>query len=233
MKQTKSCTVSVKADNGYIEGYFSTFTREPDAYGDVIAKGAFLDSFEHIRENGGTIPFLWNHDSENLDSYIGTASDFGEDDHGAFFRATFDDTETAQRARQLAMDGRLAKFSFAFEVLDSGEVTLEDGRKANELRKLELYEVSLVMYPANRDTSVTEVKADVKSGRRNSAKDEKELRRIADLSAEINQVVSGLLAVDESAMDGDEEAKGAPEEPKSQAEFVDAYKSAVKTLLGV
>ena len=35
---------------------------------------------------------------------------------------------------------------------------LEDGTKANELRELELLEISLTMYPANRDTSVISVK---------------------------------------------------------------------------
>lgn len=230
---TKSFEVEVKADNGYIEGYFSTFTREPDAVGDVVAKGAFLESFAKINANGGTIPFLWNHDSENLDSYIGIASNFGEDDHGAYFRASFDDTETAQRARQLAMDGRLCKFSFAYDVQESAPVMLDDGRKANELRKLDVHEVSLVMYPANRDTSVTEVKSEEKSGRRNSAKDESELQRIAELSAQINEVVNGLLAVDEPTAVGEEEREEDSEGAKSQAEFVGAYKSAVKTLLGV
>lgn len=106
--------------------------------------------------------------------------DLAEDDHGLKFEADFDATEEAQHARALAMDGRLCKFSFAYEVLDEAEVELEDGRKANELRKLNIYEVSLVLYPANPDTSVIEVKA----GRRNSAKDEDKLRQIIALAQE-------------------------------------------------
>ncbi len=165
---------------GTISGYASTWIREPDSYGDVVAKGAFLDSIEQIKDSGKPIPLLWNHDSADLKSFIGTVTELNEDDHGLYFEATFDDTPEAQRARQLASDGRLAKFSFAYDVLDQGEVELEDGRKANELRKLNIHEVSLVMYPANPDTGVVEVK----SGRRNSAKDEDKLRQIIALAQE-------------------------------------------------
>lgn len=223
-------SIDVKAsENGTIEGYFSTWTREPDAYGDVVAKGAFAESFERIRENGGTVPFLWGHQSEDLNSYIGTAGDFKEDDHGAYFKATFDATDQAQRARELVKDGRIAKFSFAYEILDQGEVELEDGRKANELRKLELYEVSLVMYPANPDTSVI----DVKSGRRNSAADEKSLKNIAELAARIQSEVDGLLAVDEPKTGAEPQGEASAEGQCDQGAFVGAYKQAIKQLLGV
>ena len=127
------------------------------------------------------MPLLWNHASDDIKAYIGTVTDLGEDDHGLKFDAVFDDTEEGQRARQLALDGRLCKFSFAYDVLDQGEVELEDGRRANELRKLNIHEVSLVMYPANPDTSVISVK----SGRRNSAKDAEKLRQIIALAQDV------------------------------------------------
>ena len=31
---------------GYVTGYASTFDREPDCYGDVVAPGAFADTLE-------------------------------------------------------------------------------------------------------------------------------------------------------------------------------------------
>ncbi len=145
--------------HGSITGYAATFTRTPDSYGDVIAKGAFAESIGRIRAEGKAIPLLWNHDSGDLKSYIGTVTRLEEDDHGLLFTASFDGTERAQRARELAADGRLCKFSFAYGVQDQGTVTLEDGTEANELRKLDLFEVSLVMYPANPETSVVEVKS--------------------------------------------------------------------------
>ena len=188
-------TFEVKS-NGSITGYASTWIREPDSYGDVVAKGAFLDSISQIEAEGKKLPLLWNHDSYDLKSFIGTVTDLEEDDHGLKFTATFDDTEEAQRARQLASDGRLAKFSFAYDVIDQAEIELEDGRKANELRKLRIHEVSLVMYPANPDTSVIEVK----SGRRNSAKD-------ADAIREAITLLQGVLGELEDEPDDDSKAK--------------------------
>ena len=156
--KTKTVEAKADGDNGSIVGYAATWTREPDSYGDVIVKGAFAESIAAIQAEGKAIPLLWNHDSYNLNSYIGTVTDLEEDDHGLKFAATFDSTDEAQRARELAMDGRLCKFSFAYDVLEQAEIMLDENRRANELRKLNIHEVSLVMYPANRDTSVVEVK---------------------------------------------------------------------------
>lgn len=195
-------TYELKSDNGTISGYASTWTREPDSYGDVVAKGAFLESIEAIKREGKVLPLLFNHASDDIKAYIGTVTDLGEDDHGLKFHAAFDDTEEGQRARQLALDGRLCKFSFAYDVLDQGEVELEDGRKANELRKLNIHEISLVLYPANTDTGVIEVK----SGRRNSAKDEDKLRQAISL---LQEVLGELDDTDEQV----EESNAKSEEP--------------------
>ena len=185
----KTKTFDIKADaNGAIVGYASTWTREPDSYGDVVAKGAFAECIGRLKEEGRNIPFLWNHDAMNLKAFIGTVTDLTEDDHGLKFEAVFE--------RQLAHDGRLCKFSFAYDVLDAGEVDLEDGRKANELRKLNIHEVSLVMYPANPDTSVVSVKA----GRRNSAKDADAIREAISL---LQGVLGELDDIEEDPIESD------------------------------
>ena len=177
----KTKTFEVKADHGTISGYASTWTREPDSYGDIVAKGAFAENIAQIKEEGRVLPFLFNHKADDLSAYIGTVMELKEDDHGLYFEGTFDDTPEGQRARELALDGRLCKFSFAYDVLEAGEVTLEDGRKANELRKLNIHEVSLVMYPANPDTSVVSVKA----GRRNRKSDEDIIKQIISLANQL------------------------------------------------
>lgn len=198
----KKKMVEVKTDNGTISGYASTWTREPDSYGDIVAKGAFEECIKRIKEEGRILPLLFNHDGSNLDDYIGTVFELEEDDHGLKFEATFDDTEKAQRARELAQTGRLVKFSFAYDVLDQGTVELEDGREANELRKLNIHEVSLVLYPANEDTSIISVK----SGRRNSAKDSADLEKIKELAESILETVNGLMS-DDIEQDDEENAK--------------------------
>ena len=236
-KQYKAAKDSAAVDGGMVKGYAATFVREPDSYGDVIAKGAFAKSLERwapLYEEGKRIPLLYGHNMDDPMFNIGTVVLAKEDDYGLYVEAEFDpENEKAQYVRKLVQEGRLYQFSFAFSVLDQGETELEDGREANELRELDIYEVSLVQIPANQTAVVTEVKAmeslaaELKSGRRNSAKDAKELERIGSLAHEIQEAVSGLLeAVDAETADG--EPKGASE---GQAEFVAAYKEAIKTLL--
>ncbi len=220
-KKIKRKLVEVKAaENGSITGYASTWTREPDSYGDVVAKGAFEECIKKIKEEGRVLPLLYDHQEYDLNSFLGKAYDFEEDDHGLLFHADFDDTKEGQRARELAKDGRLCKFSFAYEVLDQAEVELEDGRKANELRKLNIFEVSLVFYPANDDTSVVEVK----SGRRNSAADEETLRQIIALA-------QSLLGELDDNDEQDNDAKSKEPDPANDEERKRQLLKEAETLL--
>lgn len=219
-KMVKTKSFEVKAENGTITGYASTWTREPDSYGDIVAKGAFAECIERIKAEGKILPLLWGHQSENLKAYIGGVFELEEDDHGLKFDATFDDTEEAQRARQLASDGRVCKFSFAYDVLDQAEVELEDGRKANELRKLNIHEVSLVMYPANPDTSVISVK----SGRRNSAKDAEAIREAITL---LQGVLGELEDIEEDPRDSEAKSEEpTPVNDKEQTRLAELLKEA-------
>jgi folate-binding Fe-S cluster repair protein YgfZ len=117
---------------------------------------------------------------DNLKSFIGTA-DADEDDHGLHFVATFDNTEEAQKVRSLYKDGRLKKFSFAYDVKKWADVKLDNGQHATELQELDLYEISAVTVPANEDASVV----DVKSGRRNSKADEDKIKQAISLLQEV------------------------------------------------
>lgn len=235
----KGFTATFEAkDGGSVRAYASTFDKEPDAYGDIVAPGAFTKTLAKWRDSGKPIPLLWGHDTEDPMSNIGACHEYGEDERGLWFDAEFDaENQKAQYVRKLLQEGRVYQCSFAYEVKDAGEVTLEDGRKAYELRELDLFEVSIVQIPANPHATVEDVKAsivdtvehaaqEIKAGRRNSAKDADELRRIADAAAEIINTVNGLLE-DEETMGGDDGREEESEGEKSQADFVEAYKQAV------
>lgn len=207
-------TAQMSAD-GIVEGYASTFDREPDSYGDVIARGAFARTLEEWRAKEGegvSIPLLYGHNTDDPMHNIGKVTEAYEDERGLFVHAEFDaDNPTAQYARKLAAEGRLYQFSFAYSIRDAGNVTLENGVDAYELRDLDLYEVSLVQIPANQRAVVTSVKSDVaeaKSGRRNSKADEGELRRVLELADSITTTVRALL--------GDEQDEGEEPEPKPE-----------------
>lgn len=142
-------------DGGYIVAYASTWDREPDAYGDVVAKGAFTKSLEKHEAESNPIQFLFGHRTDDPMYNIGTVISAEEDDRGLLIEAKFDPSnEKAQYARKLVREGRLKKLSFAYDVIDQAPVVLADGRKANELRELDIFEVSLVPIPANQHAEV-------------------------------------------------------------------------------
>lgn len=197
--------VKAGPEDGLKEGEFlvypSTFTREPDAYGDVVAKGAFLDNLKQWEESGNTLPGLYGHRMDDPDFFVAGASEMGEDDHGWWVKGEFDlESPKGKQVYRLVKGRRLNQLSFAYDVIDEGGVELEGGRKANELRKLKVYEFSFVPVGANQDTSVVAVKAlvdGIKAGRVLSAKNESALREARD---SIDSVLTSL---------GDEDGKSA------------------------
>lgn len=207
-----------KEDGGYIVAYASTFDRDPDAYGDIVAKGAFLKSLAKHEEENNPIQFLFGHRTDDPMYNIGSVIEAKEDDHGLLIKATFDpDNEKAQYARKLVQEGRLKKLSFAFDVLDEGPIELEDGTKCNELRELEIYEVSLVPIPANEHAQVVEVKdyeVLEKAGRVLSAKNQDDIEKAVAL---LNGVLSQLetAASDDSQETPEKQKEGDPSIPEA------------------
>ena len=164
MNKLKNVEINVKyvqdstdPDIGYIEGYASTWDRIPDVCGDIVAKGAFTKSLDLYKSSGSVIPLLWAHKMDDLQSFVGSC-EADEDEKGLHFIAKFDDNPEAQRLRQLYKDGRLSKFSFAYDTIDSATVKLENGIYANELRELDIFEISCVLVPANKFAEIIEVK---------------------------------------------------------------------------
>lgn len=156
-KLYKSFDIKADEGTGTITGYFSTYDQIPDSYGDVVAPGAFTETIKAREETGHPFPLCWNHD---LDQIIGKVDSIEDTEKGPLMTASFFDTPLAQEKREIVKSGVVYQFSFAFGIQDQGTITLEDGTKANELRKLDLYEVSIVPIPANQNAVMTEVKAE-------------------------------------------------------------------------
>lgn len=201
--KSKEFKIKSASDAGTISGYFSTYDREPDAYGDIIAPGAFTETIEKREASGHPFPLCWNHD---LNMIIGKVDSIEDTDKGPLMTASFFDTPLAQEKREIVKSGVVYQFSFAYDVQDWEEVELEDGRKANELRKIDLFEVSIVPIPANQNAVMT----DIKSGKRNSKKDADAIKQAITLL----QGVLGELEETDDDGDGKDNAKanGAPEE---------------------
>lgn len=143
--------------NGSISGYFATFHHDHgDSYGDVIKKGAFLGTIERRKKTGHPFPLCLNHDFSCI---IGKVTDIYENNYGVHFNADFFPTEKAQEVREIAKSGILWQFSFAYDVLKAKKINAEDGSTVNELQELELYEISIVLVPANPRATITDVKS--------------------------------------------------------------------------
>ena len=216
-KEFAFCKSAEEKDAGTISGYFSTYDRIPDSYGDIIAPGAFTDTIKAREESGHPFPLCWNHD---LNQIIGKVESIEDTEKGPLMTASFFDTPLAQEKREIVKSGVVYQFSFAYDALDWKETTLEDGRKANELLKIDLYEVSIVPIPANQNAVMTEVKA----GRRNSKKDEDAIKQAIAL-------LQGVLDADDPD-DGEDEAKanGAPEEPEQSNPLKERLLEYIKTM---
>lgn len=219
--KTKSFALIKSGDDaGTIIGYFSTYDRIPDSYGDVVAPGAFTETIKKREESGHPFPLCWNHD---LNQIIGKVDKIEDTEKGPLMTASFFDTPLAQEKREIVKSGVVFQFSFAYDVLDAGPVELDDGGKAWELRKVDLFEVSIVPIPANPRAEMT----DVKSGRRNSKADEDAIKQAIAL-------LQGVLddADDFDGEDNPEDNGGKPEDQKAsnpEAETLREYFKNLKT----
>lgn len=212
--------VKAGPEDGLEEGEFlvypSTFIRTPDAYGDVVAKGAFAEDITAWKDSGNVLPGLYGHRMDDPDFFVAGATDMGEDDHGWWVRGEFDlEAPKGQQVYRLVKGRRLNQLSFAYDVLEEGTIELDGGETANELRKLKVYEFSFVPVGANQDTSVVAVKAiaeSLKAGRVLSATNEIALREARD---SIDSVLSSLSDGEDGkaadAADNQETASGSPE----------------------
>ena len=191
-------TVELKAaDNGIIEGYFSTYDKTPDSYGDIIDPGAFTKTFEKREESGHPFPLCFNHD---FSAVIGAVDSVKDTEKGPFITAHFLDTDQAQDVRKMLQSGAIYQFSFAYDILGARKPTPEEEKDGvmQVLTEVEVFEISVVTVPANQNAVVTEVK----SGRRNSKKD-------ADIIKQIRDLAQSLL---------DEDDDKTPEETEADAE---------------
>ena len=141
-------------DSGEFEGYGSTFGGEPDAYGDVIAAGAYEDSLANHKAKGTMPKLFWQHNSAEP---IGKWQDAKEDDHGLLLKGKLNmDVQRGREAYALLKAGDIDGLSIGYRIkeysvdTDSGIWTLE---------KLDLIEVSVVSVGANENAVVQSVKA--------------------------------------------------------------------------
>ncbi len=154
-RQVRAYALDLKAtgDDGTVEGYGSVFGVR-DSYDDVIAAGAFQASLA-AHKKAGTMPaMLWQHDSGKP---IGVWTDMVEDSKGLRIKGQLAlDTVLGKEAHALLKMGALNGLSIGFV---SKQWAYDRETDIRTLTEIDLWEVSLVTFPANGAARVTNVKS--------------------------------------------------------------------------
>lgn len=135
------------SDRAIVSGYASTFNDVPDSYGDVVAPGAFSRSLKAHSDRGTAPAFLWTH---RQDAVIGRWLEVREDGRGLFARGEINrETTVGRDAYEYFKAGDISGLSIGFIVAPNG---MKPGLKGtNVLVDVELFEISAVALPANRN----------------------------------------------------------------------------------
>lgn len=169
-----------------VGGYGSVFGTV-DSYGDVIAPGAFGASLARHAEKGTMPAMLWQH---NSDWPVGRWTEVSEDETGLRVAGELADTQLGRDASALLRMGAITGASIGF-VTRKAEMDQETGVRT--LTELDLWEVSLVTFPANEDARVEARAADIAQM---SVTEIERLLRDADLSRrESKTLISRLMSI--------------------------------------
>lgn len=155
MNKRLSRPLAVKSlgDDGVFTGYGSVFHVE-DYYKDVVMPGAFAKSLTDWQHKGGMPALLWSH---NQDSPIGVYEEMKEDDHGLFVRGRLliNDVALARETYALMKAGAVNGLSIGYRPVVE---EYDNSTKINRLKQVDLWETSLVVFPANEAATITQIK---------------------------------------------------------------------------
>lgn len=210
-RETRSFAFEFKAtgDDGTVEGYGSVFDVE-DSYGDIIKPGAYKATLAAHKANNSMPAMLWQH---NSDEPIGVWTEMVEDEKGLRVKGQLLLTTVRGReAYELLKIGALKGMSIGFMA--------KDWSYQDELRILtaiDLWELSIVTFPANQKATVTGVKSADALTARNA---EQILRDAGFSKADATAFVSRVMKLGEERRDA----------AQSTAKALDAAQRLLKSL---
>lgn len=136
-------------------GYGAVFGNE-DSYGDVLVPGSFKRTLAEAKKSN-TAPLMFlNHDMHSLP--IGRWTAMSEDDIGLKVEGEFLDTQAGRDAYIASKANAISGLSIGYR---AREVVM--GKNSDEARRtlksVDLFEVSLVTFPANTSARIQSVKS--------------------------------------------------------------------------
>ncbi|MDR1498700.1 MAG: HK97 family phage prohead protease [Rickettsiales bacterium] len=138
---------NVVATKGVFYGYASVFNVE-DSHHDIILNGAFTNSLKTRCVN--SVDLLWQHDSNNK---IGKFSILREDPIGLYVEGKI--TEGNDNIYSYVKSGFVNGLSIGYRVNDF--YIDDNGRRI--IKSLDLIEISIVNFPANKHSNITHCKS--------------------------------------------------------------------------
>ncbi len=147
--------VAEEGEISFIEGHAAVFDSWSETLGGIfpfkekVKRGAFSESLQK-----DDIRALFNHDPNYVlgRNKAGTL-ELREDEHGLLVRIMPPDTAWAKDLRTSIKRGDINQMSFGFTV-EEDEWRYEDGYDIRELKKVKLFDVSPVTFPAYMATDV-------------------------------------------------------------------------------
>lgn len=147
------------AEDGTFSGYASVFG-EIDSYGENVQKGAFKASLKAWAKRKKLPPMLWQHDSKQP---IGVFTKMIEDDIGLYVEGKMAlPVPQAQAAYALIKMGAVDGLSIGFVAT---EWTTDTKTDMVTLTTIDLWEVSVVTFPAGASARIEGVKAIAEYGK--------------------------------------------------------------------
>lgn len=140
-----------------LEGYASTW--DPDLGGDIIRPGAFADTVREWKHSPDRIiPLVDGHSYGSFRNVVGRMEEAEEDDRGLFARFSIIQGADGDALLDRLEAGALSGLSIGYKTEPGDtERTEVGGRSVRLIRRLQLFEVSAVMYPMNPRATVTAV----------------------------------------------------------------------------
>lgn len=133
------------------EGYGSVFGNV-DLGGDVVMQGAFHDTLKKHKKTNSLPVMMWMHDPSQIP---GAWVEMHEDEKGLVVKGTLADTQLGNEIRTLLGMKAVRGLSIGF-VIDEADYD-EDGTRL--IKKVDLWEVSVVSLPMNPKAQISHAKA--------------------------------------------------------------------------
>ena len=155
--QCKFHIEETKADSdseyAYFTGYGSTFGNIDQA-NDIVEFGAFADTLAQKQK----VPMLWQHDYKQP---IGLFKNMREDSQGLIVEGEINkSTRLGMEAYSLLKQGALDGLSIGFR---TKEWSYNSDKEIRVIKKVDLFEISLVTFPCNVKATATDIKCFIKS----------------------------------------------------------------------